>query len=98
MDTAAGNVRLVNNGPEDFNFRYEDDDIALMGELRAGGSYQCTCHCRVYGGYRLFGLSGAALAFDQISAQHISANQIQYVDSDGSIFLHGLQAGVEWTY
>ena len=95
---ATGTVRLANNGQETFDFRYEDDQIAVLGELRAGASYQYSCNWRLFGGYRLFGLSGAALAFDQIAAQNISASQVQYVDSTGSIFLHGLQGGIECTY
>lgn len=98
LNAENGNVRLANNGNEDFDFRYEDDQIAVLGELRAGASYQYSCNWRLFGGYRLFGLSGAALAFDQISADNISANQVQYVDSSGSIFLHGLQGGIECTY
>jgi len=35
----GGNVRLANGGNEPFDFRYEDDDVALVGELRVGSSY-----------------------------------------------------------
>lgn len=94
----GGTGRISNNGNETFNFRYEDDQIAVLGELRAGASYQYSCNWRLFGGYRLFGLSGAALAFDQITVPTVSANQVQYVNSSGSIFLHGLQGGIECTY
>ncbi len=99
MDAPTGGVaRLANNGQETYDFRYEDDQIAVLGELRTGVSYQYSCHWRLFGGYRLFGLSGAALAFDQIADHNISASQVQYVNANGSIFLHGLQAGVECVY
>ena len=94
----GGNVRLANGGNEPFDFRYEDDDVALVGELRVGSSYQYSCNCRFFSGYRVLGISGVALAFDQIPTANITPNQVSYVDSDGSIFLHGLQAGVEFTY
>ena len=93
---AGGGVTLQNG--DNFNLRYEDDQVAVLGELRAGASYQYSCNWRLFGGYRLLGISGVALAFDQISDQNISAAQTSYVDFDGSIFIHGLQAGVECTY
>ncbi|MEM8947114.1 MAG: hypothetical protein AAGD11_18215 [Planctomycetota bacterium] len=93
-------VRFANNGTPDFNLRYEDDSVSVLGELRVGGSYQYSCHCRFFGGYRLLGLTGLALAPDQALNQSVysSANQVSYVDGNGSIFLHGLQGGVEWAY
>jgi len=93
----AGGDVTFNNG-DTFDIRYEDDGIAVLGELRAGMSYQYSCNWRLFGGYRLLGISGVALAFDQVADQNISAAQASYVDSNGSIFIHGLQAGVEYTY
>ncbi|NOY28769.1 MAG: BBP7 family outer membrane beta-barrel protein [Planctomycetes bacterium] len=93
---AGGDVTLQNG--DNFDLRYEDNGIAVLGELRAGMSYQYSCNWRLFGGYRLIGISGVALAFDQISDQNISAAQASYVDSSGSIFIHGLQSGVEFTY
>ena len=98
MDSPTGNLRFANGGNESFDLRYEDDDIAMIGELRAGVSYQYSCNWRLFSGYRATGISGVALAFDQIQPSQISPSQVSYVDSDGSIFLHGLQAGVEFTY
>ena len=99
MDSPTDSVRYVNNGSADFDVRYEDDDVAFVGELRAGASYRYSCHCRIYGGYRVFGIGGAALAFDQITTPSFnSPAHTSYVDSDGSIFLHGLQGGVEFNY
>ena len=63
-----------------------------------GGCYQYNCNWRFFSGYRLLGISGVALAFDQIADANITPAQVGYVDSDGSIYLHGLQAGVECTY
>jgi len=94
----GGTVRLANGGNEPFNFRYDDGNVAVIGELRLGCSYKYSCNWRFFGGYRLLGISGVALAFDQIAPANISPNQISYVDTDGSVFLHGLQAGVECTY
>ena len=97
MDAPAAGVVTLADGTV-FDLRYEDDDIAMIGELRVGASYQYSCNWRMFGGYRLLGISGVALAFDQIAQQNATAAQVQYVDSDGSIFMHGLQGGVEFTY
>ena len=97
MDVPTGGSAETADGAN-YNFRYEDDDIALIGELRAGASYQYSCNWRLFGGYRAVGVSGVALAFDQISQQSATAAQVQYVDSDGSVFMHGLQSGIEFTY
>ncbi|MCG8451514.1 MAG: BBP7 family outer membrane beta-barrel protein [Pirellulales bacterium] len=99
MDSpAGGTVRYANGTNATFDLRYEDDDVAVIGELRVGGSYQYSCNWRLFGGYRMLGISGVALAFDQIPTSYITPAHTSYVDSDGSIFLHGLQAGVECTY
>jgi hypothetical protein len=45
------------------------------------------------------GISGIALATDQAPGAFISAAQLgNYVNSNGSLILHGLQTGVEWNY
>lgn len=97
---ASGTMRFANNGNDNFDLRYEDDNVSVLGELRVGGSYQYSCNWRLFSGYRLLGITGVALASDQVLNQTIysSANQVSYVDGDGSLFFHGLQAGVECTY
>ena len=94
----AGNARYVNNGAANFDITAEDDDVAVIGELRVGTSYQYSCNWRLFGGYRVMGISGVALSFDQIPTAFMSPAQTGYVASTGSIFMHGLQAGVECTY
>jgi hypothetical protein len=84
---------------EDFDVRAYKTDVAMLGEVRLGASYQCTCHCRLYGGWRALGITGIALATDQTPNSFLSASQMaQYVNSNGSMILHGLQTGVEWNY
>jgi hypothetical protein len=97
MDAPTGGVVTAADGST-YNYRYEDDDIALVGELRAGASYQYSCNWRLFGGYRAVGISGVALAFDQSNPPSVTSGQIQYVDSDGSVIMHGLQSGVEFPY
>ena len=94
----GGDVRFVNNGAAPFNITAEEDNVSVLGELRAGVSYRYNCRWSIYGGYRLMGITGLALGFDQIPTSFNSPAQTAYVASDGSIFLHGLQIGVECNY
>ncbi|HYO23400.1 MAG TPA: hypothetical protein VEQ85_00465 [Lacipirellulaceae bacterium] len=96
--TPTDQVQFIGTG-EDFNSRAYKTDVAMLGELRVGASYQATCRCRLYGGWRAIGVTGIALATDQAPNQFLSAAQMSnYVNSNGSMILHGLQTGVEWNY
>jgi hypothetical protein len=84
---------------EEFDVNASKTDVAMLGELRLGASYQATCHCRVYGGWRAMGITGVALATNQTPVAFLDATQMSnYVNSNGSMILHGLQTGVEWNY
>ena len=98
MVSPTGQVRFVGT-QENFDVRAYKTDVSMLGELRIGASYQATCRCRLYGGWRAIGVTGIALATDQAPTQFLDAAQLsRYVNSNGSMILHGLQAGVEWNY
>lgn len=75
----------------------EEDDISVVGEMRVGASYQCHNNWRLYGGWRVVGLTGVARATDQIPSQFITPGQIG-IATDGSMLVHGLQTGMEFSY
>jgi len=97
---AAGVARYVGGTNDPFTVvNSEDDSFATIAELRTGVSYQYSCNWRFFGGYRALGISGVALAFDQLPNDFSSPTQVQdYINTSGSIFLHGLQGGVEFSY
>lgn len=96
--SSTGDVRFIGTG-EDFDVMADKTDVAMLGELRIGASYQATCHWRLYGGWRAIGVTGIALATDQSPNAFLSAAQMNnYVNSNGSLILHGLQTGVEFNY
>ena len=97
---AAGDVRFVGGANDPFTtIETEDDGVATVAEFRVGGSYQYSCNWRLFGGYRALGVSGIALGFEQIPNDFSSPDQLaEYVNTSGSLFLHGLQAGAEYTY
>ena len=98
FQSSTGMVRYASSG-DVFDANASKTDVAMLGELRLGASYQMTCNCRLYGGWRAMGLTGVALATNQAPNQWLTASQgTSYVNSSGSMILHGLQTGVEWNY
>ena len=99
MDMPTGGaLRFANNGNDSFYVENEKEDISILGELRLGASYQYSCNCRMYGGWRVLGVTGVALTTDQIPSSFNSPNQVAWIHSNGSLLIHGLQAGVEYNY
>jgi hypothetical protein len=92
-----GTVRFSGTG-ETFNVRSSKDDIAFLGELRVGGSYDFTCNWRGVLAYRAVALSGVATSVGQIPDQFSAAEDVEEINSDNSIVIHGVQTGVECRY
>jgi hypothetical protein len=90
-------VRFVGTG-DDASVQSDKDDIAFVGEMRLGGSYDISCHWRGIAAYRAVAISGVALSVDQIDANAANAEQLALIDSDGSIIIHGVQVGAECRY
>ena len=76
----------------------EEDDISVVGEMRLGASYQAHDNWRFFGGWRVVGITGVARATEQIPSQFLTAGQVGVINSDGSMLVHGLQAGLEFSY
>ncbi len=99
MDAPIGGGPVtVNPTGETFSSSSDTDEVAFLGELRLGASYQCTCNCRLYAGYRALGVTGVALTADQVPGAFTSLGQIGFINCNGSLFLHGLQSGIEFCY
>jgi hypothetical protein len=97
---SAGDA-VINNGPfngQPFNVTSTADSISFLGELKAGASYWLTNNWRITGGYRAVGITGLALAADQIPLDLRGINDVDAVDTDGSLILHGAYAGAEFTW
>jgi hypothetical protein len=78
--------------------RSNKDDIAFVGEMLIGGSYDISCHWRASLAYRAVAVSGLALSGDQMPEDFANEPQTVLIDSDGSIIIHGVQAGIECRY
>jgi hypothetical protein len=99
MDSPVGTVvQFANGGAGPFFVERAEDDVSVVGEIRLGASYQCHSNWRLYGGWRLLGISGVTVATDQIPSAYITPGQVGAIDGDGALILHGLQTGLEFTY
>jgi hypothetical protein len=83
---------------QEYNIQSDKEDIAFLGELRAGVGYWVSPHWRLYGGWRAVGITGVAHATEQIPLNFAGTPDISDIDSNGSLIVHGLQAGVELNY
>jgi len=72
--------------------------VAFLGEMRLGGGYLFTQHLRGILAYRAIAISGVGLAPDQIKPEYSNWADTALIDTDGSIIIHGIQAGFECNY
>jgi len=86
------------DGVEGFDLRSQKTDFSFLGQLDAGLSWQFAEHWRAYGGYRVIGISGIALADEQIPPFLVDAPAIQDIDSNSHLILHGAIFGVQFSY
>lgn len=92
-----GTVRFVQTG-ETMSVRSNKDDIAFLGELRLGGSYDISCNWRAVAAYRAVAVAGLATSTDQIPDEFTNSEYVAIIDSDNSMIIHGLQLGAECRY
>jgi hypothetical protein len=83
---------------DDFDLRplttASDQDVAFLGELNFTGLYRLNETWNLRAGYSLMWISGVALAPDQLdfSGEIGAGNQVA---SNGGVFLHGVNLGIE---
>ena len=92
-----GTARHIQSG-DLMSSETDKDDVSFLGELRLGGSYDVTCNWRAVLAYRAVAITGVANSVDQIPTDFTNAQYPGMIDSDSSIVVHGLQAGVECKY
>ncbi len=94
--SGGGTVRFVSDG-SDAVVNANKTEVAFLGELRTGVGYQVSCNCRLTAAYRIIALSGVALSGDQY-LNFTNPELAGHIDTNGSLFLHGLQTGVEYKF
>ena len=77
----------------------DKNDVAFLGEMRIGGGLLCSrTNWRGTLAYRAIGISGVALAPDQIKPEYSNWADTARINADGSIIIHGVQAGIECNF
>jgi hypothetical protein len=86
-------------GPvQDFPFVASKTDVSILAELDLGMNWQLTQRWAVFGGYRVVAVSGIALSDEQIPAFLVDYPDINDVNSNGDLILHGAFAGASYSF
>lgn len=92
-------VATINTGPfntREFSVNNSKEDVAFLGEAKIGLEY-CINPCwTATFGYQAFAVTGVALPSDQIYHDLRGINDVEIVDSNGSLILHGGYVGLEY--
>jgi len=80
------------------DLRSTKTDVAVLGQLELGASYQIFNCCSVFAGYRVMGIAGVANADDNIARDFNSQPDMAEINSSGSIILHGVNTGIQFQF
>ncbi|PQO45243.1 BBP7 family outer membrane beta-barrel protein [Blastopirellula marina] len=97
----AAGTAVVNNGPNNgtpFDVAGSDTSFALMGELDFGLTYRPTCNWQIGAGYRAMGVSGVALASNQLFFDLRGVNDVATIEKNGDLILHGGYFNLSYNY
>ncbi|HMP07308.1 MAG TPA: BBP7 family outer membrane beta-barrel protein [Lacipirellulaceae bacterium] len=97
----AAGTAVVNNGPNAGRTWYVDAnkwDVAFLGEVRGGVSWQAAPRWRLVADYRVVAASGLALPSDQIYHDLRGLQDVELLATNGALLLHGAFVGAEWCF
>jgi hypothetical protein len=93
----SAGTAVINNGPNagrTFVVDNSENEWAGLGELNLGLQYRLTCNCTATLGYRVLAATGVALPTEQIYPDLRGIQDVEDIDSNGSLLLHGAYAGL----
>ncbi|MCP4194517.1 MAG: BBP7 family outer membrane beta-barrel protein [Planctomycetaceae bacterium] len=98
----SGNgVRATNLSTDDnYQFNVSDNEVAFIGELFAGVSYDVSYNWRLTGGYRAVAACGVARSTSNIprTGEFGSAERYRATNSTDYLLLHGAHVGIEYNW
>lgn len=97
---AAGDA-TVNVGPyagTAFRISTSETNLAFLGQLDMGGSYQINNCWSIQGGYRMVGVTGLALTGGQIPSNFAYIPDAERVHSSDCLILHGGYVGATFCF
>lgn len=89
---------LDSNGYWAMDYSDTKNDAAMIGQVDLGLIYQFSCNTRARIGYRAMGVSGVALADDQIPLDFTNTRALESANSNGSLLLYGFYYGGEYCF
>ena len=96
-----GEIAQVNSGlaaGRPFSYEDEKNDLAFLGEIDLGILYHLSNRARIRLGFRALGVSGVALAADQIPFDFSDPDELLRANSNGSLILGGGYYGIEFCF
>ncbi len=97
----ANGYALINSGAwagETLHVHSQATELAMLAQFDLGARWQINCNWSLKFGYRVVGVSGVALSFDQAPADFSNVDDIANIDPNGSLLLHGGYAGLEFCW
>jgi hypothetical protein len=99
---AAGNAFVddINSPFDQHHYRLHNhkDDVAMLGEIDLGATFQIREHWRAFLGFRAAALTGVGLSTNQFPTDFSNLTEAAEIRSNGSLILHGGYAGIELLY
>ena len=99
---AAGSAFVddINNPFDQHHYRLRNhkNDVAMLGEMDLGATFQIRERWRGFLGYRAAALTGVGLSTNQFPTDFSNLTEAAEIRSNGSLILHGGYAGIELLY
>jgi hypothetical protein len=89
-------VAVVGAGPNagrEYLINSSANRLAFIGEFDLGCKYHVTQRLRLTAGYRVVAISGVAHGMSQVFPRFAGIQDVEAIDSNGSLLLHGGYAG-----
>ena len=81
-----------------YRLHTDKDDVAILGEIDLGVTYQIRERWRTFFGYRAVAIAGVGLSTNQFPTDFSNLTEAGVIHSNGSLILHGGYAGIELLY
>ncbi|MGC4007325.1 MAG: BBP7 family outer membrane beta-barrel protein [Pirellulales bacterium] len=94
-DGVQGNFTSTGNN---FFLTAQKTDFAVVGQIDLGVNYRIGKHWSITGGYRVLGMSGIAIADEQIPAYLAAEGDWTDLETSSSTIYHGAFAGVQFCW
>lgn len=89
---------LEANGAPGFDIGAKKNDLSFLAEIDVGVNYRFSRCVTAFIGYRAVAVTGVALADDQVPQFLNDTPEIERIESNGSLILHGATAGLWFNY